>query len=120
MVITPAMLDWLRTLQDDELPDACDVLRYTETNTPDGVGATWTTVHTGVACRISSRTTTASEAVGGAAQARAVGDWRIWLPAFTDVTVRDRLVVGARTFEVERVEGESNETARACSCSEVT
>jgi hypothetical protein len=73
MVITPAMLDWLRTLQDD-----------------------------------------------GAAQARAVGEWRILLPAFTDVTVRDRLVVGSRTFEVERVEGESNETVRACTCSEVT
>jgi hypothetical protein len=38
----------------------------------------------------------------------------------TDVTVRDRLVVGARTFEVERVVGESYETARSCSCSEVT
>jgi Phage head-tail joining protein len=119
-VITPAVLDWLRGLQDDNLPDTCDISRYTETNTADGVTQGWATIAFGVPCRISSRTTAGSEAVGGAAQTRAVNDWLVWLPALTDVTVKDRLVVGARTFEVDRVVGESLETARSCSCSEVT
>jgi head-tail adaptor len=119
-MITPAVLDWLRGLQEDNLPDACDISRYTESNTADGITQAWTTVAAGVPCRISSRTVSASEATGAGGQLRALGDWRIWLPALTDVTVKDRLAVGPRTFEVERVEGESNETARACSCTEVT
>ena len=125
-MITPAVLDWLRSLQDDNLPDACDISRYTETNTPDGVTQGWATVAAGVPCRISSRTTAGSEGVGAAAQERAASDWLVWLPALTDVTVRDRLLVHstgpgpARTFEVERVVGESLETARGCGCSEVT
>lgn len=119
-MISPAMLDWLRSLQDDNLPEACDIVRYVEANTPDGVSQAWQPVATGVACRISSRTLSAGEGVGGAAQTRAVSDWLVWLPAMTDVTVRDRLVVGTRTFEVDRVVGESYETARSCSCSEVT
>jgi hypothetical protein len=119
-MITPAVLDWLRGLQDANLPDACDISRYTETNTADGVTQGWATVSTGIPCRISSRTLAATEGTGAGAQTRALSDWLVWLPALTDVTVKDRLVVGARTFEVERVAGESLETARACSCSEVT
>jgi head-tail adaptor len=121
-VSTPVALplDWLRSLQNGFLPDVCAVSRYVETNTADGVVQDWQTVASGLPCRISSRTSAASEGAGGAAQTRAVSDWLIWLPALTDVTVRDRLVVGARTFEVARVVGESYETARACSCSEVT
>jgi hypothetical protein len=119
-VISPGLLDYLRRVQNAFLPELGALQRYTETNTPDGVTQGWTTIASGLPCRISSRTTTATESVGGAAALRAVGDWRIWLQAFADVTVRDRLVIGTRTFEVERVEGESYETARACSCSEVT
>lgn len=116
----PLPLDWLRSLQNGFLPDLADVQRYVETNGPDGPTQDWQTVATGLPCRVSSRTTTATETVGGGGQLRAVGDWRIWLEAFADVTVKDRVVIGPRTFEVERVEGESNETARALSCTEVT
>ena len=120
MAISPALLDFLRGVQGGFLPELADIVRYVETNTADGPVQGWTTIATGIPARISSRTTTASEGVGGAAQTRALNDWRIWLPAFTDVTVLDRLVINGRTFEVGRVEGESYETARACSCSEVT
>lgn len=112
-------LGWLRALQHGFLPELADVVRYVETNGPDGPVQDWQTIATGLPCRISSRTTTATE-TGGGGQIRAVGDWRLWLDAFADVTVKDRVVVGARTFEVERVEGESYETARALSCTEVT
>jgi head-tail adaptor len=110
----------LRRLQAAYLNDVCDILRYVETNTADGVSAAWQTVATNVPCRLSSRTLSAAEGAGAAAQARALNEWRVWLPAGTDVTVRDRLVLLSRTFEVSRVEGESNETARACSASEIT
>lgn len=113
-------LDWLRSLQDGFLPETCDVLRYVETNGPDGPTQDWQTVGSGLPCRISSRSTSATETVGGSGQMRAVGDWRIWLQAFADVTVKDRVVVGSRVFEVDRVEGESYETARALSATEVT
>lgn len=119
-MISDTLLDYLRDIQDGYLPDRCDVSRYVESYTADGPVQEWQTTLTDIPCRISSRTTTAAEGVGGAAQQRAVSDWLLWLPAETDVTVRDRLVVGARTFEVERVVGESYETARACACSEVT
>jgi hypothetical protein len=112
-------LDWLRSLQNSFLPDVCDVSRYVETNTADGVTQDWQVVATGLPCRLSSRTTTATEAVGGSGQLRAVGDWLIWLEAFADVTVKDRVILGTRTFEVEKVVGESYETARALSCTEV-
>jgi head-tail adaptor len=119
-VISSGLLDYLRTVQNAFLPELASVSRYTETNGPDGIEQGWTTIASGLPCRVSSRTLSASEGIGGAEQERAIGDWRIWLEAFTDVTVRDRLVIGSRTFEVKRVEGESYETARACSCSEVT
>ena len=120
MAISPALLDFLRSVQAGFLPELAAISRYTETNGPDGVVRDWQTVAADVPCRISSRTTSASEGVGGDAQVRNVGDWRLWLPAMTDVTVRDRIVVAGRTFEVERVEGESYETAGALSCTEVT
>lgn len=112
-------LDWLRSIQHGFLPETCSVLRYAETATADGVSQDWQTVATSLPCRISSRTTTATESGGASGQFQSVGDWRIWLDALVDVTVRDRVVIGSRAFEVERVEGESYETARALSCTEI-
>ena len=55
--------------------------------------------------------------MAGAQQAQVL--WRVTLPASADVTPSDRIVVGARTFEVIGVYGPwSAVTALVCVCVE--
>ena len=120
-MIPPALLDSIRTLAETGLDDRCDVQRYTETNTADGVTQGWATVATDVPCLLSLPSSAGSETVGtGGAQVRAVSQWEVWLPALTDVTVKDRLVSSARSFEVNAVAAITYEPIRRCDCSEVT
>jgi head-tail adaptor len=119
-VISDALLDSLRALAETGLDMTCDVARYVETNTPDGTSQAWQTVQAGVPCLLSLPSSGGTEAIGGAAQTRALVEWEIWLPAMTDVTVKDRLAVGSRTFEVNAVAAISYEPLRRCNCSEVT
>lgn len=121
-LLSSGALASLRAIQDSALPDTLSVLRYTETNTPDGVEHGWAVVASGVRCRVSRPQRAATERAGEGAVLRAVSDWVIWLPFETDVTEKDRLTVtgsdrtDGRTFEVESVGEKSNETARACGC----
>lgn len=112
-------VDFLRSLSNQFLPDVCTISRYTETSTGDGTTQTWADVATGVACRVSPLASGASEALGADASLQAVAQWTIWLAAGTDVTVRDRIVFGSRTFEVARVGARSYEVIRECICREV-
>lgn len=118
--MTMVPVDFLRSLSDQFLPDLCTIQRATDTASGDGTSQSWATLASGVACRVSARGRSASEAVGGAQAIRAATEWTIWLPAATDVTVRDRIVVGSRTFEVQRVDAKSYETSRAALCTELT
>lgn len=102
------------------LPDTCTIQRYTETVTGDGTSQSWATLATGVVCRVSPLSSSGSEALGADASLQAVAQWTIWLPALQDVTVRDRVVYGTRTFEVARVGARSYEVARELICREVT
>lgn len=107
-------LDALRRTSLLFLPQRCSVQRYTETNTPDGVEHAWTNIASGVPCRVSPRARTALERAAEGVE-RAVSEWTVWLPAGTDVTVRDRLAIDppdGRTFEAERVGTRSYEVAR--------
>lgn len=113
-------LDFLRSLSDTFLPDLCTIQRYTETVTGDGTTQTWADHLTGVACRVSPLAAGASEALGADASLQAVAQWTIWLRAETDVTVKDRVVFGSRTFEVARVGARSYEAARELICREIT
>lgn len=113
-------LNFLRDLQAQFLPDSCSILRVTETSTGDGVSSSWATLASGVACRVSPLAASASEAMGADASLQAVAQWTVWLPAQTDVTVKDRIVYGARTFEIARVGERSFETARELICREIT
>ena len=124
-------LPWLRSISLAFLPDTCEVLRYTETSTADGVEQAWSTVATNVPCRVSPRASTAYErAQGGEGTGggvlRAQSDWTVWAPALTDVTERDRIRISTsesaagRTFEVSRVGARTYETVRECLCSLLT
>jgi head-tail adaptor len=112
-------LEYLRGIQATYLPDTAVIQRATETSTGDGTSVSWATLST-VACRVSPLASGANEALAGGASIAAINQWTIWLPALTDVTVKDRIVVGARTFELSRVGARSYETARECICREIT
>jgi len=114
------MLPRLRRISERFLPDLCDVSRYVEQNTADGLVQDWSTIATGVACRISPIGSSGNEQVEASAQIAAINQWVVWLPAGTDVTVRDRIVSGARTFEIQRVGARSYEVIRETVCREVT
>jgi len=108
----------MRATLNASLPDSCQVSR--KTTTSDGAGGqteSWGTVVT-VACRVSP--------TGQSPQERAIADrlsgvsvWTITLPANTDVTIADRLVIGARAFEVAGVLARSYEVSRRVVCVEV-
>lgn len=113
-------VEFLRNLSAQFYPDTCTIQRYTETATGDGTSQSWSDLATGVACRVSPLASGASEALGADASLQAVAQWTIWLPAGQDVTVRDRVIFGARTFEVARVGARSYEVSRELICREVT
>ena len=71
-----------------------------------------------VACRVAPARAADGERVeAGKVQGQTL--WRVTVPALTDVRLNDKLVVGARSFEVMAVWGpESRETARVCLCVE--
>lgn len=111
-------VDFLRSLSNQFLPDSCSISRVTETPSGDGTSSSWSTVAT-VACRVSPLASGANEDLGADQSVTAVSQWTVWLPALTDVTVKDRIVVGSRTFEVNRVGERSYETVRECLCREI-
>jgi head-tail adaptor len=102
------------------MTDTCAIARYVETNGPDGITQDWQTIATGVPCQIMPIGSGGSESQGAADQIQAANNWSVSLPAGTDVTVRDRLLVGARAFEVRRVDQRTYEARRDCICVEVT
>lgn len=113
-------VDFLRSLSDQFLPDVCSIQRGTDTVSGDGTSTAWADVATGVACRVSPLASGANEALGAGQAIQAVAQWTIWLPAGTAVTVKDRIIVGSRTFEVSRVGARSYEVSRECICREIT
>lgn len=113
-------LDFLRSLNAQFRPDTCAISRPTDTASGDGTARSWSNVATGVTCRVSVVSNSAQESLGAGAGMRALAQFTVWLPAGQDVTARDRIVVGSRTFEVARVGARSYEVERECICWEVT
>lgn len=113
-------VEFLRSLSDQFKPDTCSIQRYTETATGDGTSQSWDDHLTGIACRVSPLASGASEALGADASLQAVAQWTVWVPAGTDVTVRDRVIFGSRVFEVARVGARSYEVSRELICREIT
>jgi len=120
-MISDPLLASIRALAETGLVDRCDIQRYTETNTADGVTQSWTTIASAVPCLRSLPSSAGTERVAsGGAQLRAASQWEIWLAALTDVTVEDRLVSDGLTFEVNAVAAISYEPLRRCDCTEVS
>jgi hypothetical protein len=122
-MISPGLLDYLRSVQQIAMPDTAAILRYTEVNTPDGVEQGWQVVASGIPCRVDAHRMTAGELLGaGGAVLQSVSSWAVHLPALTDVTVKDRITVtftetgATRTYEVSDVGEQSYETERDCAC----
>jgi hypothetical protein len=116
-------MPWLRGIAEAFLPDLADVQRYTEVSTSDGMTQTWTTVLTDVPCRVSPRSSSATEGVApGGGVVRALSSWVVVVPWTTGVTGRDRVTVHGsdrtdeRTFEVLRVGERSYEASRELLC----
>jgi hypothetical protein len=120
-------MDWLREVAEAFLPDTASIARYTQTSTADGVTEDWTTVASGIPCRVSPRAATALEGLApGGGFVRGVSHWFIVVPFGTDVTLKDRVTVlggdrvDGRTFEVMRVGERSYEASRELVCDLVT
>jgi len=122
-VIGQGTIDWLRGLQAGFYPASCSILRYAETNTPDGVEHAWSPVASSVPCRVDARTSTGQEGADATgAVERSISAWTLWVPFLTDVTEHDRVTVDppdGRTFEVNVAVAKpsSYETTRRLACS---
>jgi SPP1 family predicted phage head-tail adaptor len=115
-VLTTAELTSMQAVQQQTMTETVVVSRRTLTS--DSLGGrtdSWTTAATTVG-RIAP--VSAGEAIL-AGQQRIVANWKITLPANTDVRNEDRLTIGSRVFEVVGIQGaETRETARVCLCQE--
>lgn len=104
-------------------PSSCSILRDTQTS--DGQGGftdSWGTIAAGVSCELraySSRRGGMEEIM--ADRPVAMQTWMLYLPAYQDITEKDRVVFGARTFEVASVSApEDYEAVRLAFLREVT
>ncbi len=117
-LLTTSGLASLRARMTATLPDACTISRNTPVS--DGAGgwsAAWATVATTV-CSIAP--------TGNQPQERAIAErltnivsYTVTLPYDTSLTAKDRIVVGARTFEVAGVLVRTQQISQRCVCSEV-
>lgn len=111
-------LTFLRSQQTSALPDTCTISRKTLTS--DGAGGyteSWATVGSSVACRLAVERTAEMVLADRIVHE---GGFVITLPYGADVTPKDRIVVGARTFEVTGYASGSWQTAMRVNCAEVT
>lgn len=108
----------MRAVADKALPDSCTIRRKTLAS--DGAGGSTETpadVAT-VACRLMPRTAQPQDKAIADKQANVSG-WYITLPYATDVREKDIIVIGARSFEVEKAQAHSWEVSRRVFATEV-
>lgn len=117
-MLSTADLLALRAAQEAALPETVTISRLTlADNGAGGYTESWNTAAT-VAGRIGPYNRQAGESVVAERLAGREG-YTVTLPALTDVREADRLVIGARTFEVIWPIRRSYETARVVICAEV-
>lgn len=97
LLLSDADIAAMRTTLNRTLPDTATIQRTTRTvDSAGGYTDAWTDFAT-VACRVAPANGREQTIAG---RLDAVGTWTITLPANTDVTSKDRIAVGSRTFEV--------------------
>ncbi len=109
----------LRALANRWLIETCTIRRGTEARTSGGTTVTWADLATDVPCSV--------QPFGGASESDsqrggllATSSWLVRLPAGQDVTVKDRIVVGDRTFEAQSVRARTFEVRRTVTCVQIT
>ncbi len=98
-MLSATQITSMRATEALALPDTATISRVARAS--DGAGGwteTWSTVASGVACRLMSTQGLAEGPAAGTQQAAA--DWALTLPLGTDLRAADRVVVASRTFEV--------------------
>lgn len=114
-LVTADDIACLREAFTDALPDLGSISRPTDADDAfGGQTRTWATVATNVPCRLAPETRRPVEEVTGGRLA-ASGDVVITFAAGTDISERDRVAIGAWTFEVVgvRLRGALELTRRA-------
>jgi head-tail adaptor len=119
MMLPSDELDAIRIVQNLALPDAAQIRRKTEVNSALGVEETWANHGSPVACRI-GRIDRQPEERAIVERVGALVGYTVTLPASTDVTEADRLIISSRTFEIIGVIKKSYETALKLICVEMT
>lgn len=115
-MITSADLASMQTTQALTLTETATISR--KTSVSDSMGGytdTWATASTATA-RVAPANSRDMAILGGRIVEGTV--LKITLPAGTNVTQSDRIVIGARSFEVLAVSAHTVETARVCLCVE--
>ncbi len=117
--LTTSEIADMRSEQNETMPDTVVIWRYTSlSDGMGGVSETWASAGT-VIGRLAPMPRLAGERIIGE-QLLAADAWVITVPNGTMVYERDRLGVGARTFEVEYTNAhEAWETALRLYCNEV-
>ena len=99
-MLTTAELTAIKAVQDQAMPDTCTISRKSLTS--DGMGGyteTWSDLATGVSCRLASARYRPEEAaIADKFAGRTL--WMLTLPAGTDITNEDRVVISSTTYEV--------------------
>lgn len=97
-LLSSAELTSMRAVHDGTLPDTCTVERATGTQTDIGEGVpSWATLASSVACRLAPNTEREQDL---GMRSVAVGEWVLTVTHDQDLVAGDRVVVGARTFNV--------------------
>lgn len=120
MTLSAAEIAAMREDLEDTLPDTCVIQRRTLTSDSQG-GRTesWAAAGT-VACRLSPLGNLDSEE-SRADRVSGEEDWIVTLPASTDVTERDRLVILTNTYEPVGLRAvRSWELSRRVNCKRIT
>jgi head-tail adaptor len=103
-VITSADLNEMRAVRAATFTDTCDILRPAYTS--DGLGGyteTLTTAASDVPCVLAPSGSAGGDEVVTADRDANAAEWMITMEWGTVVQPKDRILIGARTFEVQRI-----------------
>jgi hypothetical protein len=112
-------LNYMAAREAGEFDKTCTIQQAVVSNGAQGPATGWTNRAAGVGCALSDRPGIAHE-IGEAGTVRSISEWVVKLPQGQTVVVTDRIVIGARTFQVEQVVDASYPTIVVCLCSEIS
>ena len=112
------VLDYMAGREAAQFDMSCTIQQAVVSNGAQGPAITWTNRAAGVGCSLSDSPRMPRE-IGEAGTVRSISEWVVKLPQAQTVAVTDRIVISARTFQVEQVVAASYPTIVVCLCSEI-